>query len=325
MINVEQTAIKSFGISVAGKSHLERNLGCQDACRYLELANNWSAALIADGVGSKRNAEAGAKKAVAAAAEFLLQHPLPTWAEDNIIALLRMAFATALHAVSLLAADENADWSDYDSTLTIAIYNGRYFGFGHCGDGGIIAMDMAGTLFVPTQRQKGESFNTVSPLRNHGQWSFDCSPEPVKAVMLMTDGLFDYAQVPWMQEPDPGLCFQLLQPVSLLEKSVDELNAELVTILTAPPFSGIGDDMTAAVMVNTQIPASEYSEYDVLDYRQRKEEIVQLLRQKQEDEQEQGQLRPEDEVNPKGVDSDSRVEKNGRLFRFWRPIVRWWR
>lgn len=320
-----QTAVKSFGISVTGKSHLERKMGCQDACLYLTLENGWCASLIADGVGSKRCAADGATKAVAAAAGFIQRYPLPVWSEENIVALLRMAFATALHEVSLMADAEKSDLADYDSTLTIAVYNGRYFGFGHCGDGGIVAMDMSGELFVPTQRQKGESYNSVSPLRNHAKWCFEYSHEPVKSIVLMTDGLFDYAQIIWMDKPDPGLCFDLLQPVGYKERSVDNLNDELQKLLANPPYSNIGDDLTLVVMVNSQLPSCEFSEENVLKYRQAREEKRREIEQKQESEgkgvTEQSGVQEQEAL--KAAENSSKTGKIQKLSYLFRLIERW--
>ena len=60
----------NYGFSIKGKSHSTRNMACQDANKVIQLNNGCSVGLVADGVGSAKSSDIGAKIAVEKAGEY---------------------------------------------------------------------------------------------------------------------------------------------------------------------------------------------------------------------------------------------------------------
>ena len=63
----------NYGFSIKGKSHSTRNMACQDANKVIQLNNGCSVGLVADGVGSAKSSDIGAKIAVEKAGEYCIK------------------------------------------------------------------------------------------------------------------------------------------------------------------------------------------------------------------------------------------------------------
>lgn len=73
------------------------------------------------------------------------------------------------------AEDMKIDFSEYNTTLTAAIYNGKNLYYGQCGDGGIIVLTPSGNYDCATEvkREKHSmkhirswAVPTIGPLEN---------------------------------------------------------------------------------------------------------------------------------------------------------------
>ena len=56
--------MKTYGFSIQGKSHIARNIVCQDSSLAVQLKCGLYMGIVADGVGSARHADIGSKMAV---------------------------------------------------------------------------------------------------------------------------------------------------------------------------------------------------------------------------------------------------------------------
>lgn len=260
-----------YYMSLIGKSHqLTENSVCQDASSIITLDNGWIVAAIADGIGSAKRSEVGATTAVNTVLSFIKENHPEQWHEESLISLLRVAFHKALKEIKTIVKESGEDFIEYDTTLTVAIYDGTRVVYGHVGDGGIIALSSYGDYSVLTKAQKGEAFNETFPLRSGPDyWSFGRSTDDVCSLTLMTDGLFDIA-VPWiLAKTDQTICISFIRPfmdnnILKLSSQVDfeKIQENVCDYLTGPQCSPITDDKTIVGIINTDvIPERKADEY----------------------------------------------------------------
>jgi serine/threonine protein phosphatase PrpC len=193
-----------YKMSLQGSSHIESNIECQDSSDVKELKNGWIIAGIADGLGSAKHSAIGSKTAIDSVISFIDLHipkDLSNFEEKNLIPYLKVAFLEAQKQIEQKAKQDGNPISEYDTTLSVAIYNGVSVVFAHCGDGGIISLSEFGEYCLLTQAQKGENeaFNVVKPLRSGiDSWQFG-NANSICALILMTDGIYDKACPPILQ------------------------------------------------------------------------------------------------------------------------------
>jgi len=193
-----------YRLSLIGTSHSKKDGGvCQDSSNAELLRNGWVVAAVADGLGSSKHSDDGSRIAVNEIVNFVVSHTPDSWEVNSLTSLLREAYNSAVKQIKDKAYIDGNPESDYATTLTSVIYNGRDCVFGHVGDGGIITLNNSGALSLLTEAQKGEEFNsTVALIRGKDRWSFGSSYEPVAALLLLTDGIYDRICHPLLAEQE---------------------------------------------------------------------------------------------------------------------------
>ena len=184
--------IFDYGFSIPGKSHLQQDKPCQDAHYIRQLENGWFVGAVADGVGSCAHAEEGSAIAVKSAVDFVCECMPVDYSMISIKSMLRTAFNYALKQVYRHAEAAGQPAESYDTTLSLAIYDGSRIIYAHSGDGAVIGLTTFGQLVEITRRQKAEDGVSLIPLRSgYTTWEIDTYEEDLAGVLLVTDGVPD--------------------------------------------------------------------------------------------------------------------------------------
>ena len=197
-----------FNITQQGESHIKRDVPCQDfsAVQRITLPRTRQELVIAamaDGVGSCDYADQGAQmaveSAVSAAAGFLeaMDETLADDASFDVNAymadILRKSFHAALDSVEQLAAEKELPFIEFDSTLTLTVYDGDYVWFAHCGDDGIVALYRDGSYEMITRRHKDPVDPMyMIPFSMKEYWQFGRTEKKTASYAMMTDGVLDH-------------------------------------------------------------------------------------------------------------------------------------
>lgn len=191
--------MKTYGFSIQGKSHIARNIVCQDSSLAVQLKCGLYMGIVADGVGSARHADIGSKMAVEQLYRYCDNNVRRKQSETEIEAILKKGYQTAMRQIEKYVAKEHGKPEEYDTTLSAVIYDGNTVVYGHAGDGGIIARYTDGVTKPVTSRQKGVDGISVRPLRaGSSSWEFGIVKEPVASVLLVTDGMLDSVIQPFL-------------------------------------------------------------------------------------------------------------------------------
>lgn len=272
--------INYYNFSETGTSHLAKNppVVCQDANKVIRLENGWVIAAIADGLGSAKYSDIGAQTAVDTSTQFLEENCklIKQWNEKFLEATLLLSYYVTQKTIEKRANSDGNPLNDYDTTLSIIIYDGKRVAYGHSGDGGILTLNEFGTFKQLTTVQKGEgAHNDVYPLRsgiNH--WAFGFSDEdPVCSVLLATDGMYDKF-CPTILTISPKLNPIYINAVRwLMDRNISPINGfktdddfsnykeDLIKRINSL-FPEVTDDKTVVVCINTEIfPKEKDAEY----------------------------------------------------------------
>lgn len=184
--------------SQQGESHIKNNVPCQDRSGFKLINDKIIVAAIADGVGSCALSDYGAEIAVNSSLMFLEEYFNKEMKQKGFKfddsprmgQILREMMLYATDCVEKRSMELQQFSYSFQSTLTVAVYDGNTLYFAHAGDDGIVAQNQKGIYAMVTSRHKGEEVSSVYPLQSKNTWQFG-KVNDVVAFMMATDGVLD--------------------------------------------------------------------------------------------------------------------------------------
>ncbi len=297
-VNGANNYIDGYHFSLQGRSHIESDTVCQDFS-LRAIGERYSFAAVADGVGSARLSQIGSKTAV----ETVYNHcksALGSNDKDLLLKLLSEGFVLALKAIEQIATTCDNTMSDYDTTLTVALFDGESVLFGHIGDGGLIAIDNTGQYSLLTTSTKGDSWNEVIPLRADSRYyHFEAVDGIFSGIALFTDGVFDTVAPPLLANSDDPIFHSFTKNFLSSEMFSNDINLDkhgdnVASFLQSDSCASLHDDLSVTVLINKSAkvasPPDEY--FKEPDWNKLKEDIYYKL---------YPHLLPKEEVEDEGI------------------------
>ncbi len=247
--------IYTYGITQQGLYHKKNNTVCQDAHKIIKCNDSYVIAAVADGLGSEKYSDVASQMAVNIATDYCskniqVEHP------DAALKVIKDSFALAQSQIEMYATEKEHDLDQYDTTLSLVIFDGENVYYGHSGDSGIIALTNDGLYKKVTEQQRDEDGRVYPLYFGEEKWVFGKFPDKVVSVMLATDGMLDiFFPIYIRNEPVDiyvALAQYFMNPESL---SIDSLGEEYVErkiseFMDSISESKVSDDKTVVVLVN---------------------------------------------------------------------------
>lgn len=258
-----------YKMSAAGTAHVQRNIVCQDASQVLYLDNGWVVAAVADGVGSCKYADVASSLAVETAVSYCTAKinamSEPDLHGSECISVIKEAFIEAESAVEKKSLADGNLITEYDTTLSLIIYDGIHAAYGHCGDGGVIGLTVKGDYQKITEPQKAEGIYVIPLRAGITAWEFGTVEEELASILLATDGVYDIF-FPYLLK---GRLVEIYVPLiryfmdnnglMATPETIDKIGAEREEFINSESCAAITDDKTLIVLINDGI-RPEYKE-----------------------------------------------------------------
>lgn len=276
-----------YSTCLRGRSHIKNNKPCQDYKKIYELANNFVVAAVADGVGSSKHSNLASKIAVNVSMEFIKNNFPKNPNKQNLKKLILSSFNEAQDQIEFVCQEKNDDIYEYDTTLTLIIYDGATVFYGQSGDSGAIGITNAGDYIKITSQQKGKDGISVIPLRfREKTWKFGCLDDKFCAIMLATDGVLDgLISPPILRREECPIYVSLVKNfldlnfLQINKQNVKKFTKNINHFLKSDQCKNISDDMTIVGIINENIIPNkkEESYYDEPDWEFLSKKIKRIL------------------------------------------------
>lgn len=249
--------VTGYNFHIQGKRHIKQGKVCQDYSIVYDLFGSWKICAVADGVSHSEHSEVASEIACKTVCEFI-EKAFPyekrfdaALVDADIEGVIKSAMHAAANAVEAYADERGDDYSMYDTTLMVALYNGDTAYLGMIGDSGIVVLCDDGELLFSTPMK--DDIGHVFPLGFRKKYK-TAVLENVAAVYCATDGVFSDLFIN-MGERDKSRA-DIVIPYTLFgSDDIDEedyfeiFRAKLIAFLTAQ--EGLTDDMSVALLMNT--------------------------------------------------------------------------
>lgn len=256
--------IQSYGFSIVGTSHEAKGTDCQDANIVRSVQHNGQIviAAVADGVGSSKHSDIASKIAVEVSSAFCESKLKEKAGAAVLTDIIEEAFLEAELAIEKRSLSDGKPLPDYDTTLDLAIYDGKWVHYGHCGDGGIVGLTYKGDYVKITTPQKNDGIYVV-PLRNgskyaNNTWDFGTVEEEFAGILLATDGIYDIF-FPYLLRGQPVDVYVPLiryfmdnNVLTASAKNIEAISKEREGFFSGDESASITDDKTLLVLINDE-------------------------------------------------------------------------
>ena len=258
-----------YGASLIGSSHIKKGSVCQDSNKARCLSNGWLVAAVADGVGSAKHSEIASKLAVDTVVEFCDDRINKHTKFSELKSIILDAFKEAEKRIEDFADQQGDAITEYDTTLSMIIFDGEKIAYGHSGDGGIVGLSINGEYIKITKPQKAEDNICVIPLRAGEQnWVIDDCEEHLASVLLATDGVYDTFFPYLLRGQNVEVYVSLIRffmdnnCIEINDENLSEIEKSRMEFLQSDAYSSVTDDKTVLVAFNPKImPALKEESY----------------------------------------------------------------
>jgi hypothetical protein len=245
---------KHAQVSVRGASHLRNDLPCQDANGFLEVSGALVCAL-ADGAGSACRADLGSKLAVDAALDYFLGFFLRSGASgadarlDSRCGMEMLEYVR--RRIAIEAYEQAASFTDYASTLLVAVVTPQRVALYQVGDG-LWCVSRNGVMAAMTWPTGGEhasetTFVTCESASKVLQ--FETLEGEFDALFGMTDGVERLALNVCGRVPHPGFFAPLARELQKTGASI--FSNQLAQLLASEAVCRrTDDDKTLAIILH---------------------------------------------------------------------------
>lgn len=311
---------------MVGISHLGRNIPCQDAHRHQVLANGWTVAAVADGVGSAKHSEIASKMACDVVVETCEARVTEDTKFSEAKRIMTEAYQRADREIKDYVSRSGDLIMDYDTTLSAVIYDGERVAYGHSGDGGIVVLTNEGDYVKVTLPQKEDDNTCVVPLRaGESHWVFgEFESTSVASVLLATDGVYDNLMPYLLRGQEVEFYIPLIRwfmdnnIIGITEETRQEVEESRRIFLSGENCRTITDDKTVLVVFNAEImpKLKEDSFYKEPDWAQlqenwRRKAYPHLYKEKDTDQKKAGTIGEEQrqEGNPGKTEGSGEIKE----------------
>jgi hypothetical protein len=241
---------RAVGTSVAGTSHAELNIPCQDYCAYQRVLIGSTPALviaIADGAGSARLSQVGARETV----EYLLRvisSNSPTILEVNEHIARQWLDGARAH-LKEISSQQGCELRDLGSTILFAILGEFFSFFVQIGDGAWI-IERGGEYVAATWPSDGEYVNETTFLTSPN-WADSIRCELVIGAIAAAAGFTDGLQRLALQFDSRSVHVPFFEPLfRVLRAAADEssLISPLIEFLSSDRVAERTDDDKTLVL-----------------------------------------------------------------------------
>jgi hypothetical protein len=247
--------IALYKTKCTGPYHKKNGIPCQDSYAYEVLDNGYIVAAVADGLGSCKRSDVGSKVAADSAVAVCSGKLGNDMSDEEIIEIMKLAYMVADVNVSTIA-EKAGDMSDeYDTTLCLAIYDGRNLYYGQAGDSGLIALTNTGE-YIPVTSQQRDEDGAVFPLCfGLSYWEFGKVERDVSGYALMTDGIWEQLFPPLLKDEEirinVPLAEKMINYFEIEEGEIIDLEKMMSEYWEKCPEKFIDDDKTSVCVINT--------------------------------------------------------------------------
>ena len=242
------SAWRYLAVSVMGSSHITQKLPCQDAHATAILDDGTLIVAVADGAGSAKRSDEGARCAVDSSIRYLVEHlqPAPPATPEECEALLENAVVNARDALQEIAPAESLN--DVATTLLLTVVTERWLSTVQVGDGAVVCRHPSGSLRVLSVLGQSEYINettflTSSDYLNHMHRASVPSAE-VSGLAMLSDGI----QLLALRYSDNTAHDLFFQPLFEFAGNPTSTNAELEEFLRSERVCERTDDDKTLVL-----------------------------------------------------------------------------
>lgn len=195
-MNKNERHIKVLAASIAGPSHVARQMPCQDYCRYSVKGENFIA-VVSDGAGSAKYGRIGAKIVCDTLVDLLPNVPFREMKTSVANAIETAREKLTFHRLN--SSRNSKGIMAFSATVVGAVYHKGEGLFFHVGDGAAIAFTGAGFSQYIASKPENGVFSCETYFYTMDDWR-DCLRftvfEKAHTLMLMSDGLTNFAFSP---------------------------------------------------------------------------------------------------------------------------------